>query len=299
MPRKGKSLSWLRNIDTKKVRWLIIIFSWEAKVGIEGRGCVSSGSPREHPHYLSYFCSQLLSPAVSQKVATASPDSMLRKTITSLLCNVLNDFPGSGWGGIFIQIFKGFQGNSFRTKYFIKRKGKRGEDPNKIYTRRAVLRNLNEIMSLQTRKWPNSLLSPAHYFSSLSLLAIFASFGWGHPEPSRSCQHILTVTPPTLATATDSGRLNLTLQVSFLWRGISLTRKLVTFQVDMVNAFKHVWALTPAIKISQVSCLTPDPCTHTAQVNIIRTQIKFLMLPNIAKKKQTNKLLRGHSKKIQ
>lgn len=86
-------------------------------------------------------------------------------------------------GGIFIQIFKGFQGNSFRTKYFIKRKGKRGEDPNKIYTRRVVLRNLNEIMSLQIRKWPNSLLSPAHYFSSLSLLAILASFGWGHPEP--------------------------------------------------------------------------------------------------------------------
>lgn len=124
----------------------------------------------------------------------------------------------------------------------------------------------------------------------ITVLVSYLSFIWMRtPRAHPSCQYILTVTPPTLATATDSGRLNLTLQVSFLWRGISLTRKLVTFQVDMVNAFKHVWALTPVIKISQVSCLTPDPCTHTAQVNIIRTQIKFLMLPNIVKNKQTNK----------
>lgn len=116
--------------------------------------------------------------------------SLLRKIITSLLI-----FPGSGgwggvgWGGIFIQFFKAFQRNSFKTEYFIKKEGKREENPNK--SQEGSFENLNDIISMQTKKWPNSLFS-THYFSPLFFFAILTTFRSRHWCPP-ACLYTLTL----------------------------------------------------------------------------------------------------------
>lgn len=143
------------------------------------------GAPRKEKHsgYLSYFIPNFHFLLCFKRWQMPAPSGYWRRASTYCFAMHLNDFPEPGGRGIFIQFFKGFQRNSFRTEYFLKREGKR-EDPNEVPIPGGQF--WETWMTLCPCKLGNgqTYLFPAHYFSLLSLFAILASFGSGHPESS-------------------------------------------------------------------------------------------------------------------
>lgn len=104
---------------------------------------------------------------------------ILGKVFHLLLCNACKGFPNPGSRHLY-SIFQKLPEKLFQNLILSQNGRKKKRSKQGTYTRRAVLRTLNDTVSLKTRKY-QTYPFPAHYFS---LFAVLASFGLGHPESS-------------------------------------------------------------------------------------------------------------------
>lgn len=152
--QKQKSPSRLRDTNTKKATWLVIILiensSSKAREGQKAGNALAPRAAQEHHAYLSNFIASFFPLLCLRKWQMPAQGSLLRKIITSLLI-----FPGSrGWGRV-VFLFN-FSKPSREILLKLNILSKRKERGKKIQTRHIYqedsFENLNDIISMQTKK---------------------------------------------------------------------------------------------------------------------------------------------------